>query len=118
MKNWEEAIAGILAGLAAFGLTWVTFSAGALGGIIAASLLNTVQIQVRLNKFFLSLIAAGCLTPSAKWYFEIKAQEPLVGVAFLIGLYGVSILTELNTLLQSGAAREWIKTVITKRLGG
>lgn len=98
--------------LEAIGLKWLTLAAGLFGAVISLKFIDGLSVWQRASTVFAGALVAGYCTPLT---LELMGLSPkLEGpVAFLVGLFGMSIAGALIK-----AIPDWVAAAKQKVLGG
>lgn len=91
---------------------------GFFGALLSLRFLSPeASVLFRFTMMFGGIAAAVLLVPLVVSVLEIQGINVVAGIAFIVGLYGMSIISEGNELIKSGALRDLVLGRIIKRKG-
>ena len=91
-------------------ITVTGLAAGASGAAIAAAKQADVSRSVRVINGLSGFACSYLLTPLAADYLHITNERATYGLAFVVGLFGVAIMSAAMTI-------DW-RSIISKKVGG
>ena len=82
---------------------------GFFGALLSLRFLSPeASVLFRFTMLFGGVAAAVLLVPLVVSTLEIQGVNVMAGIAFIVGLYGISIISEGNELIKSGALRDLV----------
>lgn len=102
-------MSGIETLFSALGIKLKTLIAGAAGSAISLKFFDDLTVFQRWTTFLCGMVLAIFLTEGMAYYLEIKTLSLEVGLAFLIGLFGMSITGSIMQLIKT---TDWGKTLV------
>lgn len=99
--------------LEALGLKLGVVVGGFIGSVVSLRFAQGLSLTGKLSMVFGGLAAAAYLTPLVSLVIDLKAPIES-GIAFLIGLYGMSAIAEGYKFISSGEAMKLLR----QKLGG
>ena len=82
---------------------------GFFGALLSLRFLSPeASVLFRFTMLFGGVAAAVLLVPLVVSTLEIQGVNVMAGIAFIVGLYGMSIISEGNALIKSGALRDLV----------
>ena len=106
MTRWIEELS---TALNAIGTSLPVATGGFIGALLSMRFLGpSASILFRMVMVVCGFSASVILTPLAVYLLGIHEINVMSGVAFILGLYGMSLVSEGNELIKSGALRETI----------
>ena len=116
MMKWIQEVSQALDAL---GSSLPVACGGFLGALLSLRFLKPdASTSFRLLMLGGGFAASMMLTPGITYLLDIKTVNVLSGLAFLVGLYGMSLISEGNELIKSGALRELVFGRLKKKIDG
>lgn len=90
---------------------------GAMLGALISFVISDAPIRSRFGTSVLGLLIGTIGAPATGTWLELN-QHVWVGVALMLGIFGMGIISEAVGLLKDGTVRQIIKAIIQMRSGG
>lgn len=91
------------------------FAAGAAGGFVGLRLVPGATLWGKAGNVLAGSLIAGYVTPAVVEWYRITSAHAPYGIAFALGLFGLSLAAELIDFIKSTDFRALLSNLFTRK---